>query len=105
MLLTFTLTCLAWIPFRSVSIDDAWLIARRIATGEGSASIPGAFGAVKGLSIVLLIVLLEAVSFRVDFVALLRRHPVLNIAYAIGCLLLLAIAGTYAGHAFIHFQF
>lgn len=103
----FLLVCVAWVFFRARTFEDAGAMLARIATqGDWSpATIEQRFQVVKGVSLILMLVLVEALSFRIDFPALLARRPALAIPFLAACLLLIAAAGTFGGTAFIYFQF
>ncbi|MEN9417008.1 MAG: hypothetical protein RI988_628 [Pseudomonadota bacterium] len=116
--LTFALTCLAWIPFRAASMEDAWHILTHLHTGWGAVLDPTALRALLTTEQFLLrqlpvalaaLVLLEGVQAwhaRRPLGALLVRQPLARrwsvyAATALGCLLL----GVHRDAQFIYFQF
>lgn len=107
MAVVFFLICIAWVFFRAQNVGEALAILERIATqGNWSFSaVEQRFNVVKGLILVTFIVAVEGMSFKVDYRTLSRKHPFLIGLFLIGCFLIISLAGTFEGNAFIYFQF
>jgi D-alanyl-lipoteichoic acid acyltransferase DltB (MBOAT superfamily) len=105
--LVFSLVCLGWIFFRVQSGEEAMTIIRKIVTLDNfdPATILKKFYFIKGAAIIAFIFCIEALSFKIDFEAIGKRHLWLNGAYNVFCLFLIAFLGVFGGGAFIYFQF
>jgi len=106
-LAVFVCVCVGWVFFRARTFSDAGLILHRIA-GIDSLSlrqVPQQFHVAKGTALIAGVMLVEALSLRVDFWAVAGRYPVLIAVFVFACLLALSLLGTFRGTAFIYFQF
>jgi alginate O-acetyltransferase complex protein AlgI len=103
----FAFTCLAWIFFRATTLQDALLIIRKIIVwdGAGLSSPPMKFQIAKGATLIALVYLCEAISFRFSFKTFFEKHPIIAMFAAAAIVWSLAFLGTYSGNAFIYFQF
>jgi alginate O-acetyltransferase complex protein AlgI len=106
-LCVFTCVCLAWVFFRAQSFADGVEIIGRIFTFQDydPATILRKFYFVKGVLIILMVFVIEALSFRVNFSELSQRHLSANILFSVFCLVLISFLGIFGGSAFIYFQF
>lgn len=106
-LAVFTLVCIAWIFFRAASFEDAWTVLRRIAAADdlSFAAVAQKFQVMKGLALIAGLVVVEAISFRVNVWDLGRRQPILVACFLILSLLAVSFLGNFTGNAFIYFQF
>jgi len=107
MLCTFMLTCVAWVFFRSSSVDVALQLLSKMTmiSSYSLSEVGGKFYVVKGAMLVTFLVFFEAISFRVDFEKLLNASPVLDIVVFSTGLIALALLGTFENSSFIYFQF
>lgn len=104
----FLLVSLTWIFFRSQSFADAAVLLQGIAQpGEwlDFQQIPQKFEVVKAVALIAFVFLVEFMSFRICFEQLGDRLPVLRFLFIVGCVWLIALAGTFEGAAFLYFQF
>ncbi|MCB9170770.1 MAG: MBOAT family protein [Flavobacteriales bacterium] len=112
--ITFGLTCLAWIFFRSRTIDEAFLIVRRIllhSTDHGALERSGDF--VKEHLLYVPALLLLLFMFAVEWVQREGQHGLERLPSArparwmlyIGLILAIALVGDHGAQQFIYFQF
>ena len=121
---TFALTCFAWIFFRARSFGLAAGVLRGLASPQGwdFASLGQKFAVGRGLLVVLVLLAVDLVAERGEFVAgranvagvspvragagsILGRRPVLRLALMAATLWCLALLGAFGGARFIYFQF
>jgi alginate O-acetyltransferase complex protein AlgI len=102
----FLLTDFAWIFFRANSIDDAFLIIRKIFTFKGPLFIgTPAFMVYAFLAIVLLLISEFFSEFNPKLSLINNKYkPVRYIAYA-GLITIILLVGVFDGGRFIYFQF
>jgi len=98
-LLTFAIVTFAWIFFRASSVEDAWLIIRRIAAGRWSDPKFPLLAAGLVLSVWVYQFLYES-----RLRAVLRPAAV-RIALVVGMIVYMAVFVTSGGQPFIYFQF
>ena len=95
---------MGWVFFRAPDFHSAWTVLVGIASWA-----PGPlllrFEVAKGLAIISLLVLLEAMSFRFDFRKIVCSSATARTLAFSGLLALIALAGTVGGDQFIYFQF
>ncbi|MEZ6098809.1 MAG: MBOAT family protein [Pirellulaceae bacterium] len=107
MAIVFVIVCLTWVMFRRHPVGDSLIIYARIASLDDFS--PGALQdripLVKGCALVSILFIGEAVAQHANHLPCVWHHPLAKImAYA--CLLWsIALFGTFAGNAFIYFQF
>ncbi|WP_222845711.1 MBOAT family O-acyltransferase [Flavilitoribacter nigricans] len=107
ILIVFSLTCLAWIFFRSTSFDRALIILERMASLEGFSwsNVINKFAVLQGGFLIGILLLVEVSSFQLDYRRRIIYQPVFR-AFSFGALLwLIALFGTFGANAFIYFQF
>jgi D-alanyl-lipoteichoic acid acyltransferase DltB (MBOAT superfamily) len=97
--LTFAIVCFAWVFFRARSVGDAWLILRRIASGELADPVMPLLLVALVLSIWVYQYLWESPLYH------LFQRPAVRVALVAGMLLYLAAVVTSSDQAFIYFQF
>jgi len=97
----------AWVFFRASSASDAFLILEKIVSLDRFefSTILRRFFFLKGLIIIVVIFLIEGLSFQIDYGGIARRYTWTNPVFAVLCLLSLSLIGMYGGNAFIYFQF
>lgn len=107
ILLVFTLTCFAWIFFRSPDFATATQIIGRILSLDDFSpdSIVNKFVALKGFVLILILLLAEISNFRLDFYEKATYRPMFRLAAFAVLLWLIAFFGTFGSNAFIYFQF
>ena len=105
--LVFSLTCLGWVFFRAQSFDAALgVISKMLAFDNMTFSaVPHQFQVVKGLFLIAMLLLLEAISLRVKVEEFCTRRPILAAVAGSGLLTAISIFGTFDANAFIYFQF
>lgn len=103
----FFLTCFAWIFFRAQTLEGSLTIIEKIALwdGAGLGHAPLKFIIAKGIALIALLIVLEAISFRVNVVEYFERRPLASLVAGAAIVWSLAFLGTYGGSAFIYFQF
>ncbi|MDB4450304.1 MBOAT family protein [Akkermansiaceae bacterium] len=103
----FLATIFAWIFFRAPDLQSALDIIERILIGGSWSfgSITQKFHIVKGASLIAVLVLAEALSFRVNLWALAEKHRWLYGVFIVLCLWALSLFGTFGNDSFIYFQF
>jgi len=99
ILLTFSLTTLTWIFFRSPTFHDSWYILQRIFTME-SYEILLIFAFLKLVYLVIALLILE-IFFYNHFERINAKAFIINIILIIHLLMFC----TYSGNGFIYFQF
>lgn len=107
ILLTFALTCFAWIFFRAQSFTDACFILSRIISFDNM-SISGIyqlFNAMKALFLTAVFIAIEASSLKIDYPKLLIRYPQLQIGCGLVIMWSIVLFGTFLNSTFIYFQF
>jgi alginate O-acetyltransferase complex protein AlgI len=107
LITVYSLTCLAWIFFRSQTLGEAKGFISGILAFDGMSlsSLPNKFEIFKNLSVIVLLVALEAMSLRIDFNNLFVKKPVFRLCAAAMIIWLIALIGTFSSSQFIYFQF
>ena len=107
VLMVFGLTCLAWLFFRSQTFGDALLMLEHMFACENMqfSAVPMKFQVIKGAFLVVSLCLLELLNFRIKFLSVLTRRPVLGAIAGAVILCAIAFFGTFEANAFIYFQF
>ncbi len=102
--LVFSLTCLAWVFFRAENFTDAWEIVRRISSMDGFnlSAVQSKFVVAKGLGLIALLLIVDAMIERGRLNTLPRAVRALGFA---ACLWTIAFLGVFSGSQFIYFQF
>jgi alginate O-acetyltransferase complex protein AlgI len=102
--LVFSLTCLAWVFFRAENSGDAWEIVRRISSMDGFnlSAVQSKFVVAKGLGLIALLLIVDAMIERGRLNTLPRAVRALGFA---ACLWTIAFLGVFSGSQFIYFQF
>jgi alginate O-acetyltransferase complex protein AlgI len=108
--ITFVLSCIAWVIFRSRSVFDAWHILTHFWLGWDIASIRTEQFPLRQMpAAVLSIVFLELIQWmhgRLSLTEVLSRRPILfRWPVYIGAVLVVALFGIYRKSQFIYFQF
>ncbi|MCX6217319.1 MBOAT family O-acyltransferase [Spirosoma sp.] len=107
ILLVYSLTCFAWIYFRSPTFAIADQVIHTVLSFENFnwASVINKFVAIKGILLIAILLTVEITNFRLHYAQLLIRRPVLRlVAYA--CIFwIIALMGTFGANSFIYFQF
>ncbi len=98
---------LTWIFFRAQSFADAFDILHKLSelSAYSFSQVTQKFLVVKGAALIALVFVVELLTLKLDYSRLASRLPVLNLAFATACLILIAFAGMFGGSAFIYFQF
>ncbi|MEO8768988.1 MAG: MBOAT family O-acyltransferase [Ferruginibacter sp.] len=107
VLITFVLSCLAWVFFRANNVSDAFFIIRKMATFKGAVFF-------ENPSILIYSILGIALLFIIEFKAEFFKNGfslfnngswvVRNISYA-AMLIIIILIGVFDGGQFIYFQF
>jgi len=123
VLLTFHLTCLAWLFFRAPSFHTAWQMLTNIAgmRDMSFASVDNKLLVLKGMLLIAALLLFEAITFLPkrrkavletvpESKVLVSTHPpevspVWRLAFAASCIWVLLMFGSFSGKSFIYFQF
>ncbi len=107
ILLVYTLTCLAWIYFRSVNIETAHVVIRGILSFDNISfgDLPNKFIIMKCGMLILTLLFFEVISTRISIGATLIRYPMLRTASLATILWLIALFGSFIDSQFIYFQF
>ncbi len=107
ILLVYTLTCFAWIYFRSPTFAAADQVIRSIGAFENFnwSSVANKFIALKGFLLIGILLTVEVTNFRIHYAQLLLRSPVLRLAAYASILWIIALMGTFGANSFIYFQF
>lgn len=107
ILIVYTLTCFAWIYFRSPTFEVATTVIDGITSGEGfhPNTLVNKFVALKGMILIGLLLIFEIANFKFDFYDLVVKQPVWRVVSFTTLLLLIAFFGTFGANAFIYFQF
>lgn len=107
MLAVFSLTCLAWVFFRSPDLPTA-LEVLHLTFGLGAlhqTAVPLAFDVVKGALVIAILVAADALGSAARVRALIERSPQWSLTTSAACLWAIALLGTFSGTRFIYFQF
>jgi D-alanyl-lipoteichoic acid acyltransferase DltB (MBOAT superfamily) len=107
LVIVYSLTCFAWIFFRSQTLSDAnHFISGILAFDSMSLSaLPNKFEIFKNLIVILLLISLEGISLKIDFNNLFLKKPVFRLCTAAIIIWLIALIGTFSSAQFIYFQF
>ena len=107
IIMVFSLTCLAWVFFRSPDFDTAWQILRQIAAMENLSfgAVTNKFIVLKSLILILGLAGIEWLNPFLDIKNLLLVHPPFRLIVWCGLLWCIALMGTFGNEAFIYFQF
>ncbi|SOD93128.1 MBOAT family O-acyltransferase [Spirosoma fluviale] len=107
ILLVYSLTCFAWIYFRSPTFAIADQVIHTVLSFEDFnwSSVINKFTVIKGVLLIAILLTIEVTNFRLHYAQLLIRRPVLRlVAYA--CIFwIIALMGTFGANSFIYFQF
>lgn len=105
--IVYFFTCLAWIFFRSANFSIAMKVISGIWSLENFTpnSIVNKFVFLKGVLLIGLLLTVESVNFKFNFLQYSAQHPWFRaIAYA-SILWIIVLLGTFGSSAFIYFQF
>ncbi|MEM8526820.1 MAG: MBOAT family O-acyltransferase [Bacteroidota bacterium] len=103
----YLLTCFAWIFFRSPDFTTASFYIQLIAAFEDTSpsSIINKFMVLKCGILLAFLLFVELTNFRLHYVNLLVKKPVLRTFVFALLLWMIAFFGTFGGNSFIYFQF
>ena len=107
IIITFMLTCFAWVFFRANNLDDALLIIRKMATFKGPIWFENGSMLMYSFGAIFLLLAVEAKQeyFKASFSLMNNKNWVIrNAVYALLIILILLI-GVFDGGQFIYFQF
>lgn len=107
ILITFGLTCFAWVFFRANHVDDAFLIIKKMMSFEGSIFVENPSMMLYSLFAILFLFLVELKKefYKEDFLFFTHRSwLVRNLSYAT-LIILILLMGVFDGGQFIYFQF
>ena len=105
--LVFTLTCFAWVFFRSATFADAWLILGRIAAlGDLSfGNVQFRLQVAKGVLLIVSLVTGELLDEWIAWKQVPARQFAFRVAGVAVMLWYIALFGTFGGNQFVYFQF
>jgi len=105
--IVFILTCVAWIFFRADSIEGAFFIIHKIFSFDclDFRSVPGSFLVVRGFFLIFVVVVVELISLRPDFINTIKNRPFFRIAAFSSMLYVISLFGNFGSNVFIYFQF
>ncbi len=105
-LIVFSLVCLAWIFFRAPTVEAAWhMLARLFVADYALAGVPSQFQVSKGLFLIALLMVAEAVLRFPRTRAWVFGHASIRFVSALVLLWLIGLAGNFEGRQFIYFAF
>ncbi len=112
MLTVYTLTNIAWVYFRGGSMGrKSFVVANEVLGGIlkmhafNFASIINKFQFVKGVGLIVLLLIIEALNPRMHWNQLQLNNPAFRLAAFSILLWLIALFGSFGANAFIYFQF
>jgi alginate O-acetyltransferase complex protein AlgI len=107
MLLVFSLTCLAWIFFRSQTFGQALTIISGIVSLDSLSfsTVQNRFLVIKGMLLIGLLLVVDVAAQFPKFPQRILHSPILYSASFVIALWLIAFFGTFGGGQFIYFQF
>lgn len=106
VLVTFCLTCVAWVFFRASNLDGALLALQRLVTDHGPVFTGGAKELIYGALGILFVLGMDYWTGEEPFDrALSARHPALRWSLYVVLLLWIVCAGVFDAAQFIYFQF
>lgn len=112
ILTVFALTNIAWVYFRSGSTGrEAFSVANEVLGGIASLrdfglhSIINKFQFVKGMGLIAILLVVEALNPRMKFNVVQLTNPTFRLAAFAVLLWLIALFGSFGANAFIYFQF
>ncbi len=107
ILFTFSLTCLAWIFFRSNNFSDSiYIIEKLFQFNEYNFSdVIHKFHVTKGIILISFLIITESISFNFDMIKFNKNHPYYSLLWSASILVLISLFGTFGNSAFIYFQF
>jgi alginate O-acetyltransferase complex protein AlgI len=107
ILITFILSCFAWIFFRANNVSDAFLIIKKIFTNRGTIFFDNPSMLIFSFSSILFLILVELKREYLPFAFSFfnnKNWVIRNVSYAI-LIIIILIAGVFDGGQFIYFQF
>ncbi len=104
---TFSMVCLAWIFFRSRNINESFLIIENIFQFNDYhfSAVTQKFHVIKGFAIIAALILIESLSFHINFRKFKTNHPYIALSCSAYVIVSIALLGTFGNSAFIYFQF
>lgn len=112
VVLVYTLTCIAWIYFRSGSLGEASFKTANQLLGNILSfedftwnSVFNKFQIIKGAILISILLAVEITNFRFHWNQTQLFKPALRIALFAGLIWLIAFFGTFSANSFIYFQF
>jgi D-alanyl-lipoteichoic acid acyltransferase DltB (MBOAT superfamily) len=105
--LTYALTCLAWIYFRSPDFGTAtdMIVGMTNLEGYNFVSMMNKFWVMKGILLIGILLTVEVTNLKMHWNGLAYRNPSFRVAAYAALLLLIAFFGSFGSGAFIYFQF
>jgi D-alanyl-lipoteichoic acid acyltransferase DltB (MBOAT superfamily) len=104
ILVTFSLVCFAWIFFRAVSVEQAWLIIARMFGQAGSLFLSTVLAS--GLLALVLMLVVEALKEPISVESwILRRSAWFHLGFTVLLVFVVILFGAEEGAQFIYFQF
>ncbi|WP_372364534.1 MBOAT family protein [Candidatus Uabimicrobium sp. HlEnr_7] len=104
--ITYLLTCVAWVFFRSDSFSKAINVFYYMFTGNWTfANLKNKFPLVKGIFVVFLLLSCEIIHWKWNFTDIIVRRPFVRILIFAVILWSIALLGSFNETTFIYFQF
>ncbi|WP_236612928.1 MBOAT family O-acyltransferase [Cesiribacter andamanensis] len=105
--LVYSLTCLAWVFFRSPDFATASLVLSKIASISdlSFSALPNKFIIAKGVALIALLLVVEYISLRVNLSKIMLRYPAFRLAAYASIIWFIALFGSFTNSQFIYFQF
>lgn len=107
ILIVFSLTCLAWVFFRSSNFNQALVLLERIGSLDGFSwsAVINKFAVIQGALLIGILLSVEISNLQWNYQRKIKVQPVFRaLSFAI-LLWLIAFFGTFGANAFIYFQF
>jgi D-alanyl-lipoteichoic acid acyltransferase DltB (MBOAT superfamily) len=104
---TFSIVCSAWVFFRSSSFEDSILIFQKIFQFDDYSfqGVTQKFHVMKGILLIGVLILIESMSFRVNFKNFKDQYASFSMLWSAGVLVFISLFGTFGNNSFIYFQF
>jgi alginate O-acetyltransferase complex protein AlgI len=107
ILITFSLSCFAWIFFRANNVNDAFSIIKKISTFSGQIFVDTPSMMIYSVSGILLLLFVELKNeyYKSDFSLLNNKNWIIRDMSYVALLILILLIGVFDGSQFIYFQF
>ncbi|MHC5861909.1 MBOAT family O-acyltransferase [Nostoc sp.] len=107
VILVFLLSCIAWVFFRSETLEQALNIFKIIFTSSNwkFSNVSYQFQVIKCLFLIILLYIFEGISFKISLTNMFESKPLVRLFAGAIIIWSIAFFGTFSGSSFIYSQF